>query len=128
MAMAFPFISRAAAAAAFIALTMTSAPQAADAHALLQSASPSVGGSVAGSPSAIRLEFSEGVEVRYSQVSVTGPGGTVLVSHPANGGAKSTLAVKVDQTLKPGRYRVHWSALSVDTHRTQGSFSFEVRP
>ena len=126
--MVCPFISRAATAAALIALTMTSAPQAADAHALLQSASPSVGGSVAGSPSAIRLEFSEGVEVRYSQVSVTGPGGAVPVSRPANGGAKSTLVVKVGQPLKAGRYKVHWSVVSVDTHRTQGSFSFEVRP
>ena len=126
--MIFSFNSRAAAAGALIALTMTAGPQAAEAHALLQSASPSVGGSVASSPSAIRLEFSEGVEARYSQVSVTGPGGTVPVSRPANGGAKSTLAVKVGQQLKAGRYRVQWSVVSVDTHRTQGSFSFEVRP
>jgi copper resistance protein C len=126
--MAFPFISRATAAAAFMALTAASAPQAAEAHAMLQSASPSVGGSVTGSPSAIRLEFSEGVEARYSQVSVTGPGGTVSVSRPASGGAKSTLVVKVGQALKAGRYKVHWSVVSVDTHRTQGSFSFEVRP
>ena len=126
--MVFLFVSRAATAAALFALTMTSAPQAAEAHALLQSASPPVGGSVASSPSAIRLEFSEGVEARYSQVSVTGPAGTVPVSRPANGGAKSTLAVKVGQKLKAGHYRVQWSVVSADTHRTQGSFSFEVRP
>ena len=126
--MAFPFIARAAAAAAFFTLMITSGPQAAKAHASLQSASPSVGGSVASSPSAIRLEFSEGVEARYSQVSVTGPGGAVTVSRPANGGAKSSLVVRVSQQLKPGRYHVHWSVVSVDTHKTQGSFSFEVRP
>jgi copper resistance protein C len=28
--------------------------------------------------------------------------------------------------LRPGRYSVTWHALSVDTHKTQGSFSFQV--
>jgi copper resistance protein C len=127
MTMALPSISRAAAAAVFITLAITSLSQAAQAHALLQSASPSVGGSVGSSPATIVLQFSEGVEARYSQVSVTGPGGAVSVSRPANGAAKSTLTVKVGQTLKAGRYRVQWSVVSVDTHRTQGSFSFEVQ-
>jgi hypothetical protein len=28
--------------------------------------------------------------------------------------------------LGPGSYKVHWRALSVDTHTTQGTFSFHV--
>ncbi|MFZ0396695.1 MAG: copper resistance protein CopC [Methyloceanibacter sp.] len=28
--------------------------------------------------------------------------------------------------LRPGHYSVTWHALSVDTHKTQGSFSFQV--
>jgi methionine-rich copper-binding protein CopC len=28
--------------------------------------------------------------------------------------------------LAPGSYRVRWHALSVDTHNTEGSFSFTV--
>jgi len=28
--------------------------------------------------------------------------------------------------LKPGRYRVRWHVVSVDTHRTEGSFEFSV--
>jgi methionine-rich copper-binding protein CopC len=28
--------------------------------------------------------------------------------------------------LSPGTYRVHWHVLSVDTHKTEGSFSFRV--
>jgi copper resistance protein C len=126
--MALISVSRAAAAAAVIALAVTSLSQTVHAHAVLHSASPSVGGSVGGSPATIVLHFSEGVELRYSQVSISGPGGAVSVSRPVHGGAKATLSVKVGQTLKPGRYRVQWSVVSVDTHRTQGSFSFEVRP
>lgn len=125
--MAFSPIRNAAAAAVFLELAVTSLSSVAGAHALLQQASPAVGGSVASSPSAIELHFSEGVEARYSQVSVSGPGGAVAVSRPANGGGKSTLVVKPGQPLKPGRYRVHWSVLSVDTHRTEGSFSFSVQ-
>jgi len=31
------------------------------------------------------------------------------------------------KTLLPGSYRVHWRVLSVDTHRSEGSFTFSVR-
>ena len=44
------------------------------AHAQLEKATPAVGGTVS-SASEIRLEFSEGVEPKFSKVSVTGPGG-----------------------------------------------------
>src|SRR5258706_14712888 len=127
MAMAFPSIRRVATAAAFLMLAAAFLPEAASAHALLQSASPPVGGSVGGSPSGIALEFTEGVEPRYSQVSLTGPGGGVPLSRPASGGAKSSVIVRVSQKRKPGRYHFRWSVVSVDTHRTQGSFSFEVQ-
>ena len=30
--------------------------------------------------------------------------------------------------LTPGRYRVHWHVVSVDTHRTEGEYSFTVEP
>ncbi|MDE1974119.1 MAG: copper resistance protein CopC, partial [Hyphomicrobiales bacterium] len=30
------------------------------------------------------------------------------------------------KALKPGSYRVRWRALSVDTHKTEGSFTFTV--
>jgi methionine-rich copper-binding protein CopC len=30
--------------------------------------------------------------------------------------------------LRPGRYRVAWHAVSVDDHRTQGAYSFVIKP
>jgi hypothetical protein len=30
--------------------------------------------------------------------------------------------------LMPGVYQVHWHVISVDTHRTEGNFSFTVAP
>ena len=55
------------------ALTATSA----FAHAQLEKATPAVGGTVA-SASEIRLEFSEGVEPKFTKVTLTGPGGAAV--------------------------------------------------
>jgi methionine-rich copper-binding protein CopC len=90
--MTFSSIRAAGSAVALLALAAGSVPQAANAHALLQSAEPSVGGSVAGSPSTIVLQFSEGVEARYSHVSVTGPGG-----------GRSVQAIQWRGEIDPGR-------------------------
>jgi methionine-rich copper-binding protein CopC len=30
--------------------------------------------------------------------------------------------------LAPGHYQVSWHAVSVDTHRTEGTFSFDIQP
>jgi methionine-rich copper-binding protein CopC len=31
-------------------------------------------------------------------------------------------------TLKPGKYKVSWRVMSVDTHVTNGTFAFEIVP
>ncbi|RYY11978.1 MAG: copper resistance protein CopC, partial [Alphaproteobacteria bacterium] len=37
------------------------------------------------------------------------------------------LSVEVP-TLAPGTYKVIWHATAVDTHKTEGNFSFTVKP
>ena len=98
------------------------------AHAQLEKATPPVGGTVA-SASEIRLEFSEGVEPKFTKVSVTGPGGAVPLgaakTEPSN---QAVLIVPISKALAAGAYTVHWHAVSVDTHHTQGTFEFTVKP
>ena len=99
------------------------------AHAQLEKATPAVGGTVA-SASEIRLEFSEGVEPKFSKVSVTGPGGAsvplgVAKTEPSN---PAVLIVPITKALTAGAYTVHWHAVSVYTHHTQGTFQFTVKP
>ena len=98
------------------------------AHAQLEKATPAVGGTVAG-PSEIRLEFSEGVEPKFSKISVTGPAGAVPLgaakTEPSN---QAVLIVPIAKPLPAGAYKVHWQAVSVDTHHTQGTFEFTVKP
>ena len=99
------------------------------AHAQLEKATPAVGGTVAGA-SEIRLEFSEGVEPKFSKISVTGPGGASVPlgaakTEPSN---QAVLIVPISKPLSAGVYKVHWQAVSVDTHHTQGTFEFTVKP
>jgi|SRR5208282_1747703 len=108
-------------------LAFAFAASAAFAHAQLESATPPVGGTVA-SPSQIRLEFSEGVEPKFSGLTLTGPGGAApLGAASVEAGHQNVLIVPVAKPLSPGDYTVKWHAVSVDTHHTQGTFEFTVK-
>ncbi len=99
----------------------------ADAHAMLERAQPGVGSTV-DSPSTIELDFSEGVVPSFSGISLEDDTGrAVSLGRPANGSGQASLVVSVPGVLRPGSYKVRWHAVSVDTHRTQGSFGFAVR-
>jgi methionine-rich copper-binding protein CopC len=102
---------------------------AAFAHAQLEKAIPAVGGTVS-SPSEIRLEFSEGVEPRFTGLTLTSAGGAAqpLGKPGVAPGDDKILVTKVGKKLAPGVYTVNWHAVSVDTHHTQGSFNFTVQP
>ena len=99
------------------------------AHAQLEKATPAVGGTVA-SASEIRLEFSEGVEPKFTKVTLSGPGGAAvpLGSATTAAGNQAVLIVPISKALAAGAYTVHWQAVSVDTHHTQGTFEFTVKP
>jgi copper resistance protein C len=97
------------------------------AHALLESASPPVGGTVS-APSEIRITFSEGVEPHFSGVALSGPHGVVPVGKASVApGDNKVMVVRIGKKLKPGTYTVKWHAVAVDTHHTQGDFDFTVK-
>lgn len=105
------------------------APLAAEAHAFLKAAAPRVGSTIAKAPGAVRLTFTEGVEVPFCRVTVTGPPGFGGAGRPhAVPGDPASLAVDLKGPAPPGVYTVRWRVLSVDTHATQGDFSFRVGP
>jgi methionine-rich copper-binding protein CopC len=87
-------------------LAFASAPSAAFAHAQLKKASPPVGGTVS-SPSEIRLEFSEGVEPKFSGLTLTGAGGAAaLGAASVVAGRQNVLIVPISKPLSPGVYAV----------------------
>lgn len=100
------------------------------AHAQLQQAVPAVGGTVSSSPTEIRLKFSEGVEPQFSVIALQSESGVTeqLGKAAVATGDSSTLMAAVPQALKPGVYTVSWHVVCVDTHKTQGTFQFTVKP
>ena len=96
---------------------------AAEAHAMLDHASPAVGSTVAASPAQVTLYFTEQLEPKFSGAEVHSAGGG-RVDHGTSVSG-NVMHVNVG-SLASGSYSVTWHALSVDTHKTQGSFSFRV--
>ena len=97
---------------------------AAHAHAFLDHASPLVGSTVASAPREVSLTFTQNLEAAFSSVQVTGPNGArVDAGKPQISGNTMRVGLKA---AGPGTYRVRWHVLSVDTHTTQGSFTFHI--
>ena len=94
------------------------------AHAFLDHAEPSVGSTVQTSPREISLSFTEALEPAFSTVEVRDANGARVDQGKARVSA-SVMRVGL-KPLPPGTYMVQWHALSVDTHKTEGSFSFHV--
>jgi copper resistance protein C len=115
---------------AAFALALCLTASAALAHAHLQKSSPIAGSTTTVSPSEIRLKFSEAVEPRFCAIALTGGAGSgEAVGKPAVDPAdNSVLIATIPAPLKPATYTVNWRAVSVDTHKTQGSFNFTVSP
>ena len=102
---------------------------AAHAHALLRTASPPVGGSVHTVPTEVAITFSEGVEPRFSSIEVRDAAGTRVDQGDVRLAAGNALRLLVSlKKLTAGHYGVIWKAVSVDTHHTEGSFTFDVAP
>jgi hypothetical protein len=99
------------------------------AHAHLKSAVPAADGTVKQAPSELDLTFSEGLNIKFSGVTVTGPNEAAVKTGEGtlmNDG--TVLMVPVTGTLAPGKYMVEWHALSNDGHKTNGTYSFTVAP
>ena len=103
---------------------------AAVAHAFLNQAIPPVGGTVAASPPEIRLYFSEAIEPRFSGIELTSLDGRPVKTRPSTVDPRDQLqfVLPVEPALPSGRYKVTWHVVSVDTHPTQGDFTFEIKP
>jgi methionine-rich copper-binding protein CopC len=115
-------------AAAFVLAELLIAPAAVRAHAFLDHADPAVGSTVLAPPTVIHLWFTQELEPAFSWVTVTDRSGASMNDGPATIDPNNKSELNV--TLKPlsaGTYAVKWHALSVDTHTTEGDFTFQVK-
>ena len=97
------------------------------AHAFLQGAEPAVGSTVQTSPSEIRIRFTENIEPAFSSVQVFDPSGKEVDKHDVGLDRSDHALLHVSlPRLGAGTYKVLWRVVSVDTHVTNGDFTFLV--
>jgi methionine-rich copper-binding protein CopC len=108
------------------AVAIGAAPSA-RAHAFLDHASPPVGSSVPTAPPVVTLWFTQDLEPAFSSVTVTNEAGQRVdlgnARIPQGSPAELQIGLK---PLVPGTYLVSWHVVSVDTHPTEGTFTFDV--
>jgi len=97
------------------------------AHAHLVRAVPAAGGTVQAAPSEVTLRFSEKLEPKFSSVVVRDAAGKqVDKGDPIVDKADRTVIRVLLPLLEPGVYKVEWRAVSTDTHKVDGDFTFKV--
>jgi len=111
-----------------VSLIVFAAPATAQAHAHLNRASPAADSAIAAAPKEVVLSFTERLEPKFSSIEVRNAQGAAVQAGKATlGSAPTDLRVAL-KPLPAGTYKVIWRVLSVDTHRTNGSFTFRVGP
>ena len=107
-----------------IPLLLLLATSEASAHALLDHAQPRVGNKVAEPPREVTLWFTQNLEPAFSTITVTDSAGKRVDT-----GKTLVSGSQMSVPLRPGgsgTYHVTWRVLSVDTHSTEGSFTFQI--
>jgi methionine-rich copper-binding protein CopC len=97
------------------------------AHPELQSAEPAAG-KASPAPKQIRILFNESVIPQFSGIELKDQSGKAIAvgkatTDPTN---KKLMIVPLKDQLSPGDYKVEWHAMSDDTHKVKGSYSFGV--
>jgi methionine-rich copper-binding protein CopC len=96
-------------------------------HAFLDHAAPPVGSTLNAPPARVQLWFTQELEPAFSGIEVDDANGVRVddskVTLDPNDATSLSVGLK---PLQPGTYTVHWHVLSIDSHRTEGSLTFEV--
>ena len=110
-----------------VASLLLLAASGAGAHAFLDRAEPRVGGKVQTPPAQVTLWFTERLEPAYSRVKVVDESGRQVDKADGAVDAADPRVLRASLApLGPGKYKVIWRVLSVDTHLTEGDFTFSV--
>lgn len=108
---------------------------AAQAHPRLVSASPAANTAIAGT-NELKLTFSEALVAQFSGMSLlmTDMPGMKMTAPMSVGSVTSTVAADgktlvgtLKSPLPVGTYTLGWHAVTADTHRVEGSYSFTVK-
>jgi methionine-rich copper-binding protein CopC len=97
------------------------------AHAFLDHATPGVGSVLPRAPAVVSLWFTQELEPAFSTAEVVDRAGGRVDSGPAEVDRKDATLLRVPlKPLSPGTYKVIWRVVSIDSHTTDGSFTFRI--
>ena len=98
------------------------------AHAFLDRAEPRVGSTVRIAPTRLTLWFTESLEPAFSSVQVLDERGKRVDRGDSRVESSTPAVLHVSlPPLESGAYRVVWRVLSIDTHVTEGDFTFRIK-
>lgn len=112
----------------FAAVLVCAVGTTASAHPKLQVSDPQAGATVTEAVNAVTMSFSEAVVLKFSGVSIQNEAKKAIptLSAALDPNDKKKLVIRLKSALQPGTYEVNWHAVSADTHRVEGHFSFIV--
>jgi copper resistance protein C len=97
------------------------------AHAFLDHAEPAVGSQVHDPPPQVKIWFTERLEPALSKIQVFDATGQQVDKRDVQADKSNAPLLSVSlRSLQPGKYKVVWRVVSIDTHVTTGDFVFEV--
>jgi methionine-rich copper-binding protein CopC len=94
-------------------------------HAHLSKSVPAAGATVS-APAEIMLAFTEPLEPAFSTIELRDDAGKPVKIDKVR--VKDNVMRLPLKSLAAGTYSVKWRVLSVDTHKTEGNFTFTVKP
>jgi methionine-rich copper-binding protein CopC len=110
----------------FMMLAVTCLTNDARAHSFPEEQHPSAGQTLSTPPAEIRIKFDAPIEKLFAKLQVLDAAGKDHAAGPPQVSSDGIeLSSKLEE-LATGQYTVRWSALCVDTHHTEGSYSFTV--
>jgi methionine-rich copper-binding protein CopC len=97
------------------------------AHPRVVSATPAVGGTAKTAPSEVTIRFNEKLEPAFSSVVIRDSAGKQVDKGDAQVDKADHRIMRVSvPTLTPGVYKVEWRAVTADTHKVEGDFTFRI--
>jgi hypothetical protein len=114
--------------ALLLVAALATAPGIAQAHAFPKTAEPASDSTVSPAPREVKIWFTGKLEPAFSKLDVQDAAGAAVDQGDAAVDPQDTTLMHVSLgPLQAGTYKVHWHAVSVDTHATDGTFTFTVK-
>ena len=114
--------------ALFLFALLCTLPDTSRGHVFPDHAEPKVGATVPGPPASARIWFDGALEPAFCTISVQdGTGKRVDKGNGHVNPSDLTLLEVSLASLPAGTYRVIWSVVARDGHRTMGDYTFEIK-